>query len=121
VKAGTCRVRLEPTLLPFKSATQLQYLPETSHKTWTNFRGQDHHDLGDQENDNWVRFDDGPWYKFYSMEKQVWTWTTRFVDFEGTWRLDAGVHTMYIAPRSFGYKMDQIQIAREGLLSETDP
>ncbi|MHC4540350.1 MAG: PKD domain-containing protein [Planctomycetota bacterium] len=79
------------------------------------------HDLGDQENDNWVRFDDGPWYKFYSMEKQVWTWTTRFVDFEGTWRLDAGVHTMYIAPRSFGYKMDQIQIAREGLLSETDP
>jgi len=28
VKAGTCRVRLEPTLLHFKSAAQLQYLPE---------------------------------------------------------------------------------------------
>jgi hypothetical protein len=42
VKAGTCRVRLEPNLLPFKSATQLQYLPETSHKKWANFRGQDH-------------------------------------------------------------------------------
>jgi integrase len=41
VKAGTCRVRLEPNLLPFKSATQLQYLPETSHKKWANFRGQD--------------------------------------------------------------------------------
>ena len=28
-------------VLPFKSATQLQYLPETSHNIWTNFRGQD--------------------------------------------------------------------------------
>ncbi len=43
MKAGTCRGRLEPTLSPFKSATQLQYLPETSHNTWTNFRGQDHY------------------------------------------------------------------------------
>jgi hypothetical protein len=29
-------------LLTSISATQLQYLPETSHKTWTHFRGQDH-------------------------------------------------------------------------------
>lgn len=42
VKARTCRVRLKPTLLPFKSATHRKYIRETSHKVWTDFRGQDH-------------------------------------------------------------------------------
>lgn len=42
MKAGTCRVRLEPTLVPFKCAARQSYVPETSHKTWTEFRGQDH-------------------------------------------------------------------------------
>jgi hypothetical protein len=41
VKAGTCRVRLEPTLLPFKSTARQLYVPETSHQTWTEFQGQD--------------------------------------------------------------------------------
>jgi len=44
-KARTYRLGFDANLLPFKSAAQLQYLPETSHNTWTNFRGQDHNSM----------------------------------------------------------------------------
>jgi len=84
------------------------------------FRVHNRHDhpLSDQENDNWVRFDDGQWFKFYSSQKQVWTWQTGFIDFDGFWPLTAGTHTIYIAPRSFGYKIDRIQVFRKGTLQQ---
>gem|GEM_PF-3521382 len=40
-KTKIYRLGFDVDLLPFKSATQLQYLPETFHKMRTNFRGQD--------------------------------------------------------------------------------
>ena len=85
------------------------------------FRIRDRHDhrLGDQENDTWVRFDDGRWVKCYSNEKQKWTWQTGFIDFDGFWPLTTGVHTLYLSPRSFGHKLDRIHVFKKGAVQKS--
>jgi hypothetical protein len=58
---------------------------------------------GDDENDTWLKFDDGPWRKFVSSAKGHWTWE---MEYEGgapvEVRLGAGEHTLSLPPGQEG-------------------
>ncbi|HUU21368.1 MAG TPA: hypothetical protein VM389_02415 [Phycisphaerae bacterium] len=69
--------------------------------------------LRDQQNDTWVRFDDGPWFKLFAMELGRWTWESSVTDRGGVWDLPAGEHTLYLSARSAGHKLDRIRLTRQ--------
>ncbi|MEM9802089.1 MAG: hypothetical protein AAGA20_17325 [Planctomycetota bacterium] len=89
-----------------------------------------HEDLDPtEENDVWIRMDDGPWIKTFSnMPGSVgaWTWETRF-DLSSTnqpganYTLTPGTHRIFFSGRSFGFKMDRLHLWRPGNPNATNP
>lgn len=73
----------------------------------------------DQENDVWVRMDNGGWDKVYSnlgtSTTFTWNWHTRFDNSPQThtdalYNLSAGQHTIYFSGRSAGWMMDRFHL-----------
>ncbi len=68
----------------------------------------------------WLRVNNGEWEKTFSPEPNVWTWST-YIDFEvpgmpqefdPTYNLDEGIHTIQISPRSEGFNIDRILLTK---------
>jgi hypothetical protein len=81
-----------------------------------NLRIHNRHDFPDptEENDVWVRMDDGPWIKAYSPINNQWTWQTWF-DFgtsqtNATFTVNPGTHTFEMSARSFGFSIDRVAL-----------
>jgi len=82
------------------------------------------HPANDQQNDVWVRLDNGPWIKLFSSVSFEWTYVTAFDlggGVEAIYRnVSAGDHTLELAARSFGFRMDRIAFYQPGADGE-DP
>lgn len=81
-----------------------------------NFRLHNRHDFPDptEENDVWVKMDNGSWVKVFSPIAGQWTWGT-FFDFgnsqtNASYFLSAGPHTIQISARSEGISIDRIHL-----------
>jgi hypothetical protein len=81
-----------------------------------NFRLHNRHDYPDptEENDVWVRVDNGPWIKAFSPIAGQWTWAT-FFDFgtsqtNASFLLSAGEHNLQLSARSRGFSIDRIHL-----------
>jgi hypothetical protein len=79
-----------------------------------NLRIHNRHDYADptEENDVWVRVDNGPWIKAYSPIRGQWTWQTWF-DFghsqtNATFTMSPGPHTFEMSARSKDFSIDRI-------------
>ncbi len=73
-----------------------------------------------EENDVWVRVDNGSWIKVFSNQAGsvgAWTWESR-MDFgsqpPASYNLSAGVHRIEFSGRSFGFKMDRFHLHLSG-------
>jgi hypothetical protein len=75
-----------------------------------------------EDNDVWVRLDQGPWEKVFSngiSSVGNWTWEAR-VELPGglfpqqSYNLSAGLHTLSFSGRSNGFKMDRFHLAIPG-------
>lgn len=82
-----------------------------------------------EENDVWVRVDNGPWIKTFSNGPQSvgnWTWETRFELGHGSYpdasyNLSPGTHRIQFSGRSNGFKMDRFHLYRPGTPGANDP
>ncbi len=83
------------------------------------------HPANDQQNDVWIRLDNGPWIKAFSSVSFEWTWLTAY-DLEGGPQdavfenLQPGGHIFEMSARSHGFRMDRVAIYQSGLPGE-DP
>ncbi len=76
----------------------------------------------DQENDCWVKVDNGPWLKVFSnmgaATVGVWNWHSIAEDgggaqFQAEYNLGVGRHTVQISGRSNGFKIDRMVFFRD--------
>ena len=84
-----------------------------------NFRLHNRHDFPDptEDNDVWVRVDNGPWVKAFSPVAGQWTWGT-FFDFgdsqtNASYLLSAGPHTIELSARSQDFSIDRIHLHKD--------
>lgn len=85
------------------------------------------HDFADstEENDCFMKLDDGPWVKTFSHKRGEWTWATNH-EFDharkppAEYELSAGLHTLQLAGRSKGFSIDRIHLYRDGVKDGTD-
>lgn len=79
-----------------------------------------------EENDVWVRVDNGPWIKVFSNGPGSvggWTWESRFDQGsqpQASYNLGTGVHEIEFSGRSFGFKMDRFHLHRPGAAGSND-
>lgn len=94
--------------------------------TW-HLRIRNYHDNpdGSEENDCWVRMNDGHWAKLWSPTVNAWNWISHF-DFSETnkppasYALDAGDHTFQISGRSHKFRIDRFVLHRDGAADPLD-
>ena len=87
------------------------------------FRIHNRHDFADstEENDCWVRMDDGAWVKVFSWQRGQWTWVTNH-EFsssnkpEAAYQLSAGNHRIEFSGRSAGFSMDRFHLFDSGVV-----
>jgi hypothetical protein len=84
----------------------------------------------DQENDVWVRMDNGPWLKAFSnggfINTNKWNWLTWF-DYSGAapneqayYDLGVGQHRLQISARSYNFKIDRFHLYRSFVVDPAD-
>ncbi|MBN1673067.1 MAG: chitobiase/beta-hexosaminidase C-terminal domain-containing protein [Kiritimatiellae bacterium] len=94
----------------------------TYHFRWHN--RHDHPTDPTEWNDTWVSMDDGVPVKCFQGNNNVWNWVCAFepsfgvFEYDPQFTLTAGYHTLRIAGRSYGHKIDRIHLYRDGV---TDP
>ncbi|MGH2755528.1 MAG: hypothetical protein ACRDLB_14010, partial [Actinomycetota bacterium] len=81
----------------------------------------------DQENDIWIKMDNGPWKKIFHGKTNPWStwgWATNFATVEGPelitpgeYQLATGNHTLQLSARSANFKIDRIHLHK----STTNP
>ncbi len=106
---------------PGNGVIQYDFEVDTAGVWQLSIHNRHNHPLADQENDVWVRMDNGAWIKVYSnlgsATINVWNWHTRF-DFgsaphtDALYNLSAGQHTIYFSGRSNGWMMDRFHLYR---------
>lgn len=76
------------------------------------FRMRSYHEIVGEENDMWIRVDDGQWFKAFGFRQGGWKWAT-MLEVEGggqlkpDFSLSSGIHTLQIAGRSNNFQVDQ--------------
>ena len=96
--------------------------------TWTlSLRNRHEHPDPTEENDVWIKMDNGPWIKVFSNfvgSVGNWTYESRF-DLgnqpQATYSLSAGAHHIEFSGRSNGFKMDRVHLHVAGHPGATDP
>ncbi|MCA9377118.1 DUF5060 domain-containing protein [Candidatus Dojkabacteria bacterium] len=82
-----------------------------------NLRLRNFHDHPDasEENDVWIKIDEGRWVKTFSSAKDEWTWNTSYEFSEdnkvpASDQLSAGRHVVYFSGRANGFRIDRMHM-----------
>ncbi|MBN1675341.1 MAG: fibronectin type III domain-containing protein, partial [Kiritimatiellae bacterium] len=76
-------------------------------------------------NDTWVSMDDGVPVKCFQGNNNVWNWVCAFepsfgvFEYDPRFTLAAGYHTLRIAGRSYGHKIDRIHLYKDSVSNPT--
>jgi len=81
-----------------------------------------------EDNDVWLKIDNGTWYKTYNANQDInkWSWNTQYeiehhVNTPPAYaELTAGVHTLYLSGRSKGFYIDRIHLYLPGTANPED-
>ena len=84
------------------------------------------HPQSDQENDCWMRIDNGPWEKIFSnfggLEIGVWNYHVKLesTNQEPTHFFSEGLHTIAFSGRSHNFKIDRLSVYPVGNFGQND-